>query len=200
MTISKQKIIYIGTAFFIVISVFLWFKRGIVSPKTAEQVYSEKKLSNVEILETLDLGSDTPRFKLNLQTPPMHEDSMDHQMTVDSFTSTPKTLILRDKKTNEKKKELPLVYSTYQGECLMHNQMPDMVKKWETDWFTLTEFQTVTATYDSKLTDTYSVEILYEDQGSTNIYSSSHSISNVCYQTSKTVPLTPSPDDYIPSD
>jgi hypothetical protein len=142
--------------------------------------YSEpkKQLEHVQILETLDMNSGEPRFKLHVQT---------HVGT----TIKPNKLVLFNKTTKQKVEEHVLTMSEYPNECVSHQDMLDTMVKWDTQWFTLPALGNVDNLYTSQLTDKYSVLVLYQDGSLQEVEQSSHVIDGVCYQVQKTVPEIP---------
>jgi hypothetical protein len=175
--------VFLTIVFVVVAIVVLYlFVPKTQTPNTGERIdaYSEpqKQLEHVQILETLDLNSGEPRFKLHVQT---------HVGT----PILPDKLILFDKKTKQKVEEYVLTSSAYPNECISHHEMLDTMIKWDTPWFTLPALRNVDNSYASKLTDKYSVLVLYKDGSSQDIKQSSHMIDGVCYQVQKTVPEKP---------
>jgi hypothetical protein len=140
-----------------------------------------QKVQQLEVLEAQDFNQNPTKLQLHVQS---HGD----------FQYTPKSLVLKDKTTNKVRLELPLTASTDPHECSSHEQMMEDMKKWETDWFTIEELGTFDASYNSKLGDKYNVEIKYEE-GQVSETLTMKDITGVCYQVSKTAPLTPNPKE-----
>jgi hypothetical protein len=149
--------------------------------------YPQQQLEGTEVLETQDFNGNSPKFRLNLQTNKQ-------------FSSKPQKIVLIDKASNKGKVELPLTASQYPNECVAHDAMQDSVQKWDTEWFTVNNLSQVDNSYASKLSDNYTVQVVYEDGSSAKVYSSLDSIAGVCYQVSKLTPSTPNPAEELPED
>lgn len=192
---TKNRIILIITVF-IVLVLALSFLKG---SNLVNKDILKRQLSGIEILETQDLSTNTPRFKLHVQTVPeeghtaMNGQGMGHS----GLTAKPERILLLEKDTKRVRMELPLIYSPYQNECIAHHHLLDTVEKWDTDWFTIPDLNLVDKEYASKLSNTYSVEIVY-NEGSTEKLISENMVGNVCYQTTESVLMTPRPEDTIP--
>jgi hypothetical protein len=145
--------------------------------------YSHKNV-DIEVLETADLNSDTPRFKLHVQT---HE----------KLKGTPYSLRLIDRKNGKQALELMLSQSTNATECASHEDMAETMQKWDSDWFTLPELKQVNFDYKPKLADEYTAVVLYEGRevAANDTFTSEEQISEVCYQIAKTIPMSPNPED-----
>lgn len=142
-----------------------------------------KQLDTIEVLETANFNGDVPQFKLNIQAK-------------EDFMSTPERLVVMDKSSQQEMFNLPLFQSVYTGECLLHTETLSSIKKWETDWFSIPNFSVTDNLYSSKLSDTYSVKVVYSDESS-ELFQSTNSISGVCYQVSKTESSSPNPEDEV---
>ncbi len=146
----------------------------------------EKQLEDVEILETVNMNSDRPQFKLNVQT---HGE----------FTQIPERLLLVDKVSNSIALQLPLSPSLYPTECVMHRNMNDnmLMKKWETQWFTVDGITQVDATYAPKLSQKYSVHLDYYLNTEQVTFTSKNEITDVCFQIPKSEAISPTEEEYM---
>lgn len=161
----------------------------------ASGAYTQKVLETIEVKETVDLNTDPARFQLHVQ----HEVS---QPETDSppFAAIPQKLILIDKLTQTKRIELALMPSSYPNECAAMHQDLSIFKKWNTDWFSLDELAKVDPTYTSKLTDRYTVQIIYEEGENAQTYVSTNNINGVCYQITQATPVTPTQEEELPEE
>ncbi|MDQ3098751.1 MAG: hypothetical protein M3Q44_03325 [bacterium] len=186
MNKSKPVLLLLLIVVIVVFGFMLYSKNNTIGTNTVDQSLASgnlptKQLSGIEILETLDLNRSVPHFKLNVQAD-------------GSFQSVPQKLLLIDKVSRKSVMELPLVKSKFEIECAHHNELIVEMHKWETDWFTASSIGAIDTTYNPKLSNKYSVEVVYND-ASSETFSSINSISGVCYQVSKAVPTSPDPRD-----
>lgn len=159
----------------------LWHKGKTLEILLSSENYATRQTDVFEILETADLNSDTPRFKLHVQS---------HN----AQTSTPQKILLTNTKTGKIISELPLTFSAYQNECASHENMVTEMKKWDTAWFTVPGLDSIDSNYSSKLGNKYSASVVY-DEGETRMFLTTNEITGVCYQVAKATPVSPMPEE-----
>lgn len=185
---SLVLILFIGIVAVVVFIFSQYRGTNSVEPIGAADDIPKKQLSEVEVLETVDFSSAIPQFRLNFQA----EDA----------TNIPTKFVLIDKTTHTSRIELPVMVSQYPSECMSHkkmdghDQMGISMKKWNTEWFTVPELGPVDTNYVPKLSSHYLVELTYSNSSVT--YVSINQINDVCYQISKSDPMTPNPRDEVP--
>jgi hypothetical protein len=136
----------------------------------------------IEILESTNLNTEEPQFQLNVIS---HGD----------LSSNPHKILLKNLETSKIELELPLSESVDANECSPHGEMMGTMKKWNTEWFTVPNMKDIDNQYTSKLANTYSVEVIYQNGGTQKLLMSVHTIGGVCYQIPKAVPMTPIPSE-----
>jgi hypothetical protein len=154
-----------------------------------QQQYTQKNITDIEILETQNFDGEVPQFRLSVQS---------HG----SFTQIPKKILLTDIKTQTVAYDLPLSESEYPNECAMHadSEMLGNMKKWDTEWFFAGNLSSADTTYTPKLSAIYTTTVIYQDGEASTQFESSNLISGVCYQTAKTIPVTPNPEEVLPEE
>lgn len=178
---SGSFVIIVGIA--LLVAVLLFMKLRTSTPRVENNIsqFYNRQLQSIEIFESLDANTRSPRFKL-------------HAQSKEPMTSVPEKVLLIEKNTKNIRQELSLTKSENEEECLPHSHMPiHSMPKWDTEWFSLEEIPSVNNEYSSKLVDTYSIVVLYKDGSMDQLSSSVHEITDVCYHVSKATPMTPFP-------
>jgi hypothetical protein len=175
--------------------VLLIFIVGIAYRKTLNTItpwdnYLSKQTTALTVLETQDFSTEPQRFRLNVQS---------HG----SVSQVPQKLILVEKGTDVVFKELLLSESMYPNECASHSDSEmmgaDTMKKWDTDWFSITGVDLSDKTYTPKVSEKYDIKIIYNDETAHDIVST-NPIESVCYQISQSTRITPNPKEVLPEE
>jgi len=157
---------------FVILYIFYQGKKGDLVSKTLTQ----RQISAFQVLESTNFNTSPIQFKLHVQA---------HERDV----PIPQKLILTGKDGTQK--EFPLSRSSYTNECSSHESMTDTMQKWETEWFSFPDIQNADESYVPKLSSNYSIGVVYKEKDDDHLFLSVNPIENVCYQISKTIPMTP---------